>query len=162
MAGYYRKKIADLRPAPTEEASRPQAVEVVRKLIERIVLTPVEEDGKKTLSITLEGHMAGILAIAANAKRRSMRATSESKSRNWLRGPHWPLPNYHDNWMTLLSHRAGSNTVFGIIIPPTGMTAMGPEGDCRLPGRRRAEPDIVLDLPSGGGRIRHFLNPVSL
>jgi hypothetical protein len=87
MAGYYRKKIADLRPAPTEEASRPQAVEVVRKLIERIVLTPVEEDGKKTLSITLEGHMAGILAIAANAKRRSMRATSESKSRNWLRGP---------------------------------------------------------------------------
>ena len=68
MAGYYRKKIADLGPALTEPSSRPQAVEIVRKLIDRIVLTPTEQDGKKTLSITLEGHMAGILAMAANAK----------------------------------------------------------------------------------------------
>mgnify|MGYP001547670045 CR=1 FL=1 len=36
----------------------------------RIVLTPVEDEkGRKTLSIDLHGHLAGILSLATKAKR---------------------------------------------------------------------------------------------
>ena len=38
-------------------------------LIDRIVLTPIEHEGRKTLSIDLHGHIAGILAMAANTKK---------------------------------------------------------------------------------------------
>ena len=58
----------------------------MRTLIDRIVLTPVCQDGKETLSITLHGDLAGILGLAAKAKGRSMRATlwwsSGSRSRD--------------------------------------------------------------------------------
>ena len=42
---------------------------MLRGLIDRIVLTPKEGDGQQSLSIDLEGALAGVLALAINDKR---------------------------------------------------------------------------------------------
>ena len=68
MAGYYRAQIADLRTALTESGRRMEAAEIVRKLIDRIELSPVVRQGRKTLSVSLYGRLAGILAMATKAK----------------------------------------------------------------------------------------------
>ena len=68
MAEYYRTQIADLRAALTEAGSRTQAAEIVRKLVDRIELSPVVRSGRKTLSVSLYGRLAGILAMATKAK----------------------------------------------------------------------------------------------
>ena len=65
MAGYYRQQVAELHAALQEEndARRLHAVEILRSLIDRIVLTP--EDGE--LKIDVVGDLAGILTIATKA-----------------------------------------------------------------------------------------------
>jgi DNA invertase Pin-like site-specific DNA recombinase len=68
MAGYYRAQIADLRTALTDSGCRMEAAEIVRKLIDRIELKPVVRNGRKTLSVSLYGRLAGILAMATKAK----------------------------------------------------------------------------------------------
>ena len=68
IAHYYHQKIADLRATLTGETRSPEAIELVRQLIERIVLTPTRNDAKPSLTITLEGHMAAILALATKQK----------------------------------------------------------------------------------------------
>jgi site-specific DNA recombinase len=75
MADYYRTQIADLRMALTESDRRMEAAQIVRKLIDRIELKPVVRQGRKTLSVSLYGLLAGILAMATKQRRRSMRAT---------------------------------------------------------------------------------------
>jgi hypothetical protein len=47
---------------------RTEAAEIIRGLINRIVLTPKNEDGRRSLSIDLEGALAGVLALAMNGK----------------------------------------------------------------------------------------------
>ena len=68
MAGYYRAQIADLRTALTEAGRHMQAAEIVRKLVDRIELSPVVRSGRKTLSVSLYGRLAGILAMATKTK----------------------------------------------------------------------------------------------
>ncbi len=68
MAGYYRAQIADLRAALTEAGRHMQAAEIVRKLVDRIELSPVVRSGRKTLSVSLYGRLAGILAMATKTK----------------------------------------------------------------------------------------------
>ena len=68
MAGYYRAQIADLRTALTESGRHTEAAEIVRKLIDRIELKPVIRQGRNTLSVSLYGRLAGILAMATKAK----------------------------------------------------------------------------------------------
>src|SRR3984893_2245898 len=68
MAGYYRTQAADLRAALTEAGRHMQAAEIVRKLVDRIELSPVVRSGRKTLSVSLYGRLAGILAMATKAK----------------------------------------------------------------------------------------------
>jgi site-specific DNA recombinase len=68
MASYYRAQIADLRTALTEAGRHMQAAEIVRKLVERIELSPVVRSGRKTLSASLYGRLAGILAMATKTK----------------------------------------------------------------------------------------------
>jgi site-specific DNA recombinase len=68
MAGYYRAQIANLRTALSDTGRNKQAAEIVRKLVERIELTPVVRSGKKTLSVSLYGRLAGILAMATKTK----------------------------------------------------------------------------------------------
>jgi len=62
MARIYCERVANLREALAQEDCKAEAAEIMRTLIDTIELTPVCRDGKETLSITLHGHLAGILA----------------------------------------------------------------------------------------------------
>jgi hypothetical protein len=68
MAEYYRAQIADLRGALSEDRRRREAAEIIRKLVDRIELRPVVHGGRKSLSVTLYGRLAGIRAMATKAK----------------------------------------------------------------------------------------------
>ncbi|WP_339635115.1 recombinase family protein [uncultured Sneathiella sp.] len=80
MAGYYREKIEQLREALSDENMRGRAVEVVRSLIERIELTPIGEEGKQVPSISLQGRLAGILALATDKQKPSFRDGFDDES----------------------------------------------------------------------------------
>ncbi|MEW5704394.1 MAG: recombinase family protein [Pseudomonadota bacterium] len=69
MAEVYRSQVAKLHEALSDESRRGEAVDVVRSLVEKVVLTPVTKDGKETLAIDLHGHLAGILSLAAKTKK---------------------------------------------------------------------------------------------
>src|SRR5262249_37659910 len=64
MAEYYRAQIAGLRTALSEDGRRREAAEIVRKLVDRIELSPVVQGGRKSLSVSLYGRLAGILTMA--------------------------------------------------------------------------------------------------
>lgn len=64
MADRYKKEVAALRAALNDEANRTEAAELLRSLVDKIVLTPKATG--KGLSIDLYGDLAGILSIAAN------------------------------------------------------------------------------------------------
>jgi site-specific DNA recombinase len=68
LSQLYRQQVARLVEALNDEHHRTQAAEIIRGLVDRIELTPVWQDGKETLSITLHGDLAGILGLAARAK----------------------------------------------------------------------------------------------
>ena len=68
MAEYYRTQVAGLRAALSEDGRRREACEIVRKLVDRIELSPVVRGGRKSLSVSLYGRLAGILAMATKAK----------------------------------------------------------------------------------------------
>ena len=70
MANYYRDQIAALRAALGDELARVQAADLIRKLVDKIVLVPgTDDEGHTSLSIDLHGHLAGILSLATKAKR---------------------------------------------------------------------------------------------
>jgi hypothetical protein len=69
MGEVYRQEIAALAEALNDEAHGGEAAALVRKLIDRIVLTPVEHEGRKTFSVDLYGHLAGILSVATKARK---------------------------------------------------------------------------------------------
>ena len=62
MAEVYRRKVNGLAAALTAEQDRAEAAELLRSLIDRIVLTPNTED---RLTVDLFGDLAGILGMAA-------------------------------------------------------------------------------------------------
>jgi len=62
MATRYRESIVNLRKLLNQEDKRAEASEHLRRLVDKIVLTP--QDGKKDPRIDLHGDLAGILAIA--------------------------------------------------------------------------------------------------
>jgi DNA invertase Pin-like site-specific DNA recombinase len=69
MAQFYRKQVGQLREALTGEDCRTEAAALMRTLIDKIVLTPAEHEGRKTLSVDLYGDIAGILSMAAQTKK---------------------------------------------------------------------------------------------
>ena len=74
MATYYRLQVADLYDALQEdsEAKRMTASDIIRSLVQEIILTPVEDE----LLIDVRGDLAGILAISLNTKKPATRAGS--------------------------------------------------------------------------------------
>ena len=62
------RAVRALRAALTEDGRHRQAAEIVRKLVDRIELRPVVRRDRKTLSVSLYGRLAGILAMATKAK----------------------------------------------------------------------------------------------
>jgi hypothetical protein len=69
MGGYYRDQVAALSEALGDEDYRAEAVAIIRTLVDKVVLTPTEIDGKRTVAIDLYGELAGILSLASNAKK---------------------------------------------------------------------------------------------
>ncbi len=67
LAQVYRAKVRDVLAAYTNEASRAQAQDVIRRLIERIVLTPV--DG--VLRVEMTGDLAAMLMISPAGTRKN-------------------------------------------------------------------------------------------
>jgi hypothetical protein len=64
LAEVYRQKVAALQAALATEASREEAFELIRSLIDKVVLVPEGEE----LRIEVHGELAGILTLCQNAK----------------------------------------------------------------------------------------------
>ncbi|MEO0625242.1 MAG: recombinase family protein [Pseudomonadota bacterium] len=80
LGAYYRREIGRLRDLLAGAERDAEAVELVRSLIERITLTPVErEDGTTVLSADLEGSLAGILALASGRQGQAIAKTDVVK-----------------------------------------------------------------------------------
>jgi site-specific DNA recombinase len=65
LAEIYRSKVAALHEALADEASRDEAFELIRSLIDKVVVTPTEGD----LHIDLHGELAGILGLCREGRR---------------------------------------------------------------------------------------------
>jgi site-specific DNA recombinase len=75
LSELYRRKVATLRSSLSTPDRQPEAAELVRSLVDAIILTP--ENG--TLRLDIEGELAGILALcqAARAKEPGSLSTAE-------------------------------------------------------------------------------------
>jgi hypothetical protein len=69
MGDRYRQEIGRLREALSDVSRREEAAEIVRGLIDAIVLQPSGTGRGRTLPIDLSGHHAGILDLARETKR---------------------------------------------------------------------------------------------
>jgi site-specific DNA recombinase len=65
LAEVYHSKVAALHEALADEASRDEAFELIRSLIDKVVVTPAEGD----LHIDLHGELAGILGLCREGRR---------------------------------------------------------------------------------------------
>ncbi|MEZ5920482.1 MAG: recombinase family protein, partial [Parvularculaceae bacterium] len=72
MADHYRNRISDLIEAIHRESRRDEAREILRGLIEKVVLTP-DKDRKK-LVVDLYGDLAGIIAAAEESQPQPVQA----------------------------------------------------------------------------------------
>ena len=70
MASRYRQEVAALIESLNDENHREEASELVRALVDRIVLTPDEQTGQP--QIDLIGDLAGILSIASKRNKSSL------------------------------------------------------------------------------------------
>jgi site-specific DNA recombinase len=64
LAELYRRKVADLQSALADPESRSEALEILRGLVERVVLHPVE----KGFEIELIGEIAAMVDLGAQNK----------------------------------------------------------------------------------------------
>jgi len=65
LAAVYRRKVATLRATLQQEATRAEAGDALKDVIDEIVLTP--RDG--ALAIDLRGDLAGILRLASDSNK---------------------------------------------------------------------------------------------
>ena len=69
MAGHYRKEVERLHEALSDDDHRHEAAEIIRALVDKIVLHPQPESAETTMAIDLHGDLAGILSLAAQTKK---------------------------------------------------------------------------------------------
>ncbi len=69
MTSHYRKEVARLHEALSDEDHRHEAAEIIRALVDKIVLHPQPESANTTKTIDLHGDLAGILNLAAQTKK---------------------------------------------------------------------------------------------
>ena len=67
MAERYRQEVSDLMEALADEKHRHEAIELIRSMIDKVVLVP-DPGAKQGLLIDLHGDLAGILNIAMNGR----------------------------------------------------------------------------------------------
>ncbi|WP_322111154.1 recombinase family protein [Varunaivibrio sulfuroxidans] len=66
MGKVYRQQVSDLAIALNDKSGRTEAAEILRGLIDRIVITPDPDTGKPV--VDLEGDLAGILSLSQTSK----------------------------------------------------------------------------------------------
>ncbi len=66
MAELYRRKVTDLQSMLTDETARPQAMEIIRSMIERIEVRAGQDRGKP--DVILVGALAEILVFTQQTK----------------------------------------------------------------------------------------------
>ncbi len=86
MAEVYRREIARLHEALTKEKHRNEAIEIIRDLVDKIVLHPQPEGAQRTMAIDLHGNLAGILNIAAKTKKPPQKGGDFLKSTKLVAG----------------------------------------------------------------------------
>jgi len=101
MATCYRKSIENLRGLLNQEGKRAEASEHLRRLIDKIILTP--KDGEKEPKIDLYGDLAGILAIAKESNHMNPKSLA-------VNGSLTPVPA-NDNRNPLLLDSVGDTSV---------------------------------------------------
>lgn len=69
MAQHYRREVERLHDALGDDGHRAEAVEIIRSLVDKIVLHPQPEDSTETMAIDLHGHLEGILSLGAKTKK---------------------------------------------------------------------------------------------
>jgi hypothetical protein len=67
MAAHYRQEVAKLRETLNDDETRYEATELIRSLIDKIVLLP-DERHEKRLKMNLYGDLAGMLSMASGQK----------------------------------------------------------------------------------------------
>ena len=65
LAEVYRRKVANLNESLQQEDTKAEAGEIIRNLVDEIVLVPENGD----LRIDLKGELAGILSFASDKKK---------------------------------------------------------------------------------------------
>ncbi len=78
MAQHYQKNISNLIEALAKPEFKAQASDAIRKLIERITLTPSTEGNNKPYIIEVQGVLADILNLALDSDTQEKRPLSES------------------------------------------------------------------------------------
>lgn len=108
MAKMYRDQIETLTGSLKSEAHNGEAMEHIRSLVEKIILTPKE--GQKELQIDLYGDLAGILTIATQGR---VKQSGEANAR--------PLEKFiaNDNQFSWKSEIANFLVARGGFEPPT-------------------------------------------
>ncbi len=86
MADVYRREVARLHEALSDEKNRHRAAEIIRGLVEKIVLHPLPEGSEQTMAIDLHGDLAGILSLAAKTKKPPQKGGDISESTKVVAG----------------------------------------------------------------------------
>jgi site-specific DNA recombinase len=69
MGDRYREEVGRLRDALNDASRREEAAEIIRGLIDSIMLHPSGAGRDRTLTIDLSGHLAGLLNLARQTKK---------------------------------------------------------------------------------------------
>ncbi len=77
---YTKNQLANLIPLLNDSAHRQRAAEIVRGLLDRILLSPITDDntGKTILDVHIQGHLAGIFSLAFKEAGESKTAQKDS------------------------------------------------------------------------------------
>ena len=129
MAGHYRDRVANLREALAREHCQSEAAEIMRTLIDRIVLTPLCRDGKETLSITCTATWRASSGLPRKQKGRSVGATLWWSAQNWLRGQ--DLDFVHFSWLRAWRPRDVNDRQEMLQPAPATPPLMVPRAVCR-------------------------------
>ena len=82
----YRRKVAELELALNDDSIKAEAGEILRSLIDRVVLTPTA-DAPDGIDAQLHGDLAAVLALSDPDKQKLPAAGAVGVNCRWLRGP---------------------------------------------------------------------------
>jgi site-specific DNA recombinase len=88
MAEHYRSEVARLHEALTDKNHRHEAAQIIRSLVEKIVLHPAPEGSQAAMTIDLHGDLAGILSLSAQTKKPPRKGGDFTESTKLVAGAH--------------------------------------------------------------------------